>query len=334
MDTSNPLPPGRRFDDRAAATDHERRRALLRRLALLCAILVLAITSLSAFIRLSKAGLSCADGPHCYGQNLRQLQQGLAATAGEDAGTAAARLAHRVVASAALLLVITMVVVCLTARPPMWREGRVALALLALALFLAVLGRWSGNARVPAVAIGNLLGGFAMLALCWRLARGGTARATPWLRAWAGLGAVLLVVQVALGGLLSASYAAMSCGGLAECLAASANVPWNALDPWREPTLALTSPVNPSGALAQTVHRLSSIALALVVLPLGIAALRSGRRNHGALLLVLLAVELSLGLRMTGGVSLALALAHNVVAALLLATAFELMRGSGAARSP
>ncbi len=40
-----------------------------------------------------------------------------------------------------------------------------ALALLVLALGLAVLGRWTGGARVPAVAIGNLLGGFAMPSL-------------------------------------------------------------------------------------------------------------------------------------------------------------------------
>jgi cytochrome c oxidase assembly protein subunit 15 len=238
------------------------------------------------------------------------------------------------VASAALLLVITMVAVCLTARPPMWREGRVALGLLALALFLAVLGRWSSNARVPAVAIGNLLGGFGMLALCWRVVRRGTRPATPWLRAWAGLGVALLLVQVGLGGLLSASYAAGSCAGLAECIAASASVPWSALDPWREPVLAFTPPVNPSGALAQTTHRLSGLAVLIVVLPLGIAAACKGRRRHGVLLLALLAAELALGLRMTGSVSLAPALAHNVVAALLLATAFDLTRGSGAARSP
>ena len=35
----------------------------LRRLALLCAVMVLAVTSLSAYIRLSKAGLGCAPWP-------------------------------------------------------------------------------------------------------------------------------------------------------------------------------------------------------------------------------------------------------------------------------
>lgn len=309
----------------AATADAARRLAFLRRLALLCAVLVLAITSLSAFIRLSRAGLSCSDWPQCYGQSLRQLQQGLPATAGEGEATAVARLVHRVVASGALLLVITMVMVCLTARPLLWREGRVALALLALALFLAVLGRWSSDVRVPAVAMANLLGGFAMLALCWRLARRGSASVAAGLRAWAGVGVVLLVCQVALGGLLSASFAATSCGGLADCIAAARTVPWSALDPWREPVLASMPPINPSGALVQALHRLVGIAVALVLLPLGLAFLRRGRRGAAALLLALLASALALGLLMAGsGASLGLALVHNVVAALLLATAFEL----------
>lgn len=309
----------------AATADAARRLAFLRRLALLCAVLVLAITSLSAFIRLSRAGLSCSDWPQCYGQSLRQLQQGLPATAGEGEATAVARLVHRVVASGALLLVITMVMVCLTARPLLWREGRVALALLALALFLAVLGRWSSDARVPAVAMANLLGGFAMLALCWRLARRASAPVAAGLRAWAGVGVALLVCQVALGGLLSASFAATSCGGLADCIAAARTVPWSALDPWREPVLASMPPINPSGALVQALHRLVGIAVALVLLPLGLAFLRRGRRGAAALLLALLASALALGLLMAGsGASLGLALVHNVVAALLLATAFEL----------
>ena len=45
--------------------------------------------------------------------------------------------------------------------------GKVCLPLLALAL--ATLGIATPGARLPAVAMGNLLGGFVMLALCWRL---------------------------------------------------------------------------------------------------------------------------------------------------------------------
>ena len=60
-----------------------------------------------------------------------------------------------------------------------------------LALFLAVPGRWTANVRAPAVTLANLLAGFAMLAISWRLARGGR-RAT-------GLALlVLLLVDVSL----------------------------------------------------------------------------------------------------------------------------------------
>lgn len=301
-------------------SDSERRRVLLRRLALLCAALVLAITSLSAFIRLSRAGLSCADWPQCYGASLRQLQQGLPATAGEGEATAVARLAHRIVASTALLLVIMMVVVCVTERPVRWREARMAFTLLALALSLALLGRWSADARVPAVAIGNLIGGFAMLALCWRLARAGKPALTPGLRSWAMLGVALLVAQAALGGLVSASFAATSCNGFTDCIAAARGVPPSALDPWREPMLTGTPPSNASGALAQAAHRLAGIGVVLVLAPLALAARRQ-RRRAGALLLILLAAQAGLGLALAGAPpTLALALAHNGVAALMLAT--------------
>ena len=298
---------------------------------MVCLVLVLAITSLSAFLRLSKAGLSCADWPRCYGQNLREQQQGLVSAAGESDATARARLAHRVVASTALLLVCLMVIACFAEPPVLWRQGRIALALLALALFLAVLGRWSANARIPAVAIGNLLGGFAMLALCWRLAHAGATGGPAGLRLGAALGLLLLGLQAALGALVSASHASMACDGLVDCMVAAARQPWSVLDPWREPLLASVPPINAAGALANTVHQLGGYAVAAVVLPLGLAALRHGRAGAGMVLLALLALQLGLGWLLAGpALSLALALAHNVVAALLLSTAFELTRGNPA----
>src|SRR3990167_6360490 len=152
-----------------SATSAGKRLTLLHRMAWICAVLVLVITSLSAFIRLSKAGLGCEPWPQCYGQELRAQQQG-AEPAQADAATAAARLAHRVIASTALLLILVMVMTALASRPALWPEGRLTLWLLFLALFLAVLGRWTSDARLPAVPLGNLLGGFAMFAVSVRLA--------------------------------------------------------------------------------------------------------------------------------------------------------------------
>ena len=149
--------------------DSARRARLLRRMALLCVALVLVITSLSAFLRLTQAGLGCADWPQCYGRALAQQQQGMPVATEEARATALARLAHRVVASAALLLIVVMAMTCLATWPAWWRAGRLSLALLALALFLAVLGRMGGTSRTPFVALGNLLAGFAMFAVSVRL---------------------------------------------------------------------------------------------------------------------------------------------------------------------
>lgn len=298
-------------------TDH--RYLVLRRLALLCAVMVLVVTSLSAYMRLSKAGLGCTAWPQCYGQNMRHAQQGMAASADDQTSIAMARLAHRVAAVAALLLVITMVMVCFGNRPVLRTEGAMALMLLALALGLAVLGRWSSSARVPAVAMGNLLGGFAMLALSARLAVAGRSlRAVP-LRAWVVVAALALLVQVALGGLVSASFAGLSCSSAGDCLAAARGIGWATLNPWREPTLSAVAPFNPLGALPQVLHRGLALALALQLAPLALAVVRAGRPRTGAALLGLIVLQAGVGLAMAAsGLPLALALAHNLLAAGLL----------------
>ena len=306
----------------------QRRHAWLRRLALVAAALVLAITSLSAFIRLSNAGLGCTEWPQCYGSRLRAVQQNREPADADSGAVTVARMAHRLVAVLALLAITTIVMVCFGNRPWLMREGALALAMLALTIGLAVLGRWTAGARTPAVAIGNLLGGVLILALSWRLAGGVNEPGRPMLRIWAWLGVAVLLAQVALGALVSASYSGLSCAAPGDCLRAAeaAGWPWQMLNPWREPVFGATPlPLNPSGALAQVVHRGGALLAFLVLMPLGIAALRGPRRRDGAALLVLLVLQLGLGWLMVATVlPLPLALAHNVVAGLLLATAVRL----------
>lgn len=298
-------------------SDH--RLVVLRRLALLCAVMVLCVTSLSAYIRLSKAGLGCADVRQCYGQSQRQLQSGLAPAADAQTATAAARLVHRVTALAALLLVLMMVMVCLGARPLLRAEAATALVLLGLALLLAVLGRWSSGARLPAVAMSNLLGGFAMLALCARLALAGRSPSAPGLRGWVLAAAALLLVQVALGGLVSASFAGLSCDGWASCLQAAQGVGWAALDPWREPVLGAWPNINPLGALPQALHRVLALVLGVLLTALAAIAWRRGRPRRALVLILVLLAQLAVGLAMVAmSLPLPLALLHNLLAASLL----------------
>jgi cytochrome c oxidase assembly protein subunit 15 len=262
---------------------------------------------------------------------LREQQQGGLAAVDDSAAVVAARIAHRVIASATLLIVAMMAGTCLWPHPRWWHEGRLALALLGLAFFLAVLGRWSAAARVPAVTLGNLLAGFTMLALAWQLARsaGRASRVRPpaGLRACALAAIAVLYTQIALGGLVSAGYAGLSCPDLGAC--DTHGVSWRALDPWREPLLDAARSGNPAGALPQQAHRLGTLLLAALLLPLGIVALRRGPRPSGAALLAFFGMQAAIGITLVvGALPLPLALAHNLVAGLLLAATFDLALGS------
>lgn len=159
----------------------ERRAAAVRWTALCCAVVILAVTTLSAFVRLSNAA---AD------------MQGV-----ESDAVQAARAAHRIAASGALLLVIGLVGLSLGPRPFLQREGRHALALFVLVAFLAVLGRWSAGTVAPAIVLGNLLGGFLLFALCWRIAWPAPPSLPDGARPLAALAVVVVLIQVALGGL-------------------------------------------------------------------------------------------------------------------------------------
>jgi len=298
----------------------------LRRIALACALLVLAIAGVSAFLRLSKVGLGCEPWPACYGQELRALQRGEARDAGASQAVAVARLAHRILASTALVLVIVLAMGALTGKPVQRGEATLALSLLAAALFLAGLGWFTAGSRLPAVALGNLLGGFVMLALSWRLAMldGSTAAQRQTHAGWAAAALAVVAVQVALGGLLSASHSTFSCSDTSQCLrqAALDGWRWQLLDPWREPLFDATSalPVNPQGALVNLLHRAWALVVVLVVLPTAWLARRHGQRGPAAALLLLLVLQFALGLWLAGsGATVAAALVHNLLAALMVA---------------
>jgi cytochrome c oxidase assembly protein subunit 15 len=300
----------------SAAPDARHR--LLRRLALGCTCLMLATIGLSAFMRLSQAGIGCADWPACYGARLGEMPAG-------DRGVVAARLAHRVVAAAALLLVMLMLMLSVAQRPRLVREGRLSLALMVLALALAALGIVTPGARVPAVAMGNLLGGFAMLALCWRLASPATR---PGLGRWAWAGLLLVALQVALGALVSASYSALSCSGLIDCsqVAQATGWDWRVLNPWRVPGVDAPLPLQRVGAPVPWAHRVLALAVLALLAALALQAWRRGRRAEGLALGALVVLQSLLGpLLVAADFPMALVLAHNLTAALLLAVLARLV---------
>jgi hypothetical protein len=134
--------------------------------------------TLSAYMRLSQAGLGCADWPACYGIALRGATQPLAPAGACDRRWRGSRTgsSRRWCWSASIVMLLATPAssprAAATANAH-WRS-----ALVGLALALAALGIVTPGARLPAVTLGNLLGGFAMLALCARLAVGRARRCT------------------------------------------------------------------------------------------------------------------------------------------------------------
>ncbi len=172
------------------------RQSHLRRLAWACLLLMLVVTTASAWLRLMQPRPVCDDWPACRGA--------------ESVGTmraaepvAAVRWLHRGAASSVLLLVIGVAVVALRHTPRQLEAGVIALLLLALALALSVLGIITPGSRSSAVLLGNLVGGFVMLALSGCLLRRLYPCAPPSraLAGWAMAGALLWAAQVSLGAL-------------------------------------------------------------------------------------------------------------------------------------
>ncbi len=307
-------------------------RLVVQRLALLCGVLLLIVVVASAWMRLSGAGLGCADWPACYGH------PGVTSMAGTVLGVEGVRLVHRIAATAALLITIAMVWLCWRRRPALRAEGQLAYRLLIIMLGLSLMGWFVGSATLPVVVLMNLLGGFAMLALVWRLyvvAAGDAANdaasqapTTSHRLGWLRLGAVLLLAEIVLGVLISADFAGLACTTLPNC----GGVWWPSAD-WGYAFSVLSDfagrPLTTGDAGGVALHMLHrALALSATVV-LGVASLRAASRAGllGIAVPALLLVEVVLGYAsVRSGLSLWLVVAHNVVAAVLLATTWMLLR--------
>jgi cytochrome c oxidase assembly protein subunit 15 len=205
-----------------------------------------------------------------------------------------------------------------------------ASGLLVLVMFQAALGMWTVTLLLrPVIVILHLLGGMATLALLTWLA----LRQTQWsapdagavpLRPWAMLGLVLLVVQIALGGWVSTNYAALACIDLPTC-----HGEWmpkmdfqHGFQLLRE--LGQTAAGDKLSYDALTAihwtHRVGAVVITCYLAWLAWRAARVGElRMVAVAIAVLLALQVSLGVgNILTGLKLAVAVAHNAGAALLL----------------
>jgi cytochrome c oxidase assembly protein subunit 15 len=214
------------------------------------------------------------------------------------------------------------------------------IALVALVIFQGLLGMWTVTLLLkPLIVVLHLIGGLSTLSLLGWLAmrppevversdNGG-------LRKLAALGLAMLALQIMLGGWTSSNYAALACPDFPTCQ----NSYWPDMDMkdafvlWRGLGIDYEGGVldHPARVAIHFVHRLGAIAAALILGALSYLAWRRGTtpavRTAGVLLGLILVAQLILGpVMVMRALPLALATAHNGVAALLLLATVRINR--------
>lgn len=209
---------------------------------------------------------------------------------------------------------------------------------LSVIIFQALLGMWTVTWLLkPIVVMGHLLGGLTTFSLliwmAWRATdRPITLADAGVLRRWAFAGLALLALQIALGGWVSANYAALSCGlDFPKCVGQW----WPPTDfregfvLWRGVGVDYEGGVldGASRIAIQMSHRIVAMLLALYLLTFAWRLFRTpGMRNWALTLVILTVAQVTLGiLNVKLGLPLHVAVAHNAGAALLLFTLVSLL---------
>lgn len=193
--------------------------------------LALFVIVLGAYTRLTDAGLGCPDWPGCYGQLLvpqtaEQIQSANAAFPERPVETMKAwnEMIHRYFAAGLGLLILILAIRALVRRNQN-EPVKLPLLLLALVIFQGALGMWTVTLNLlPVVVMGHLLGGFTVLCclvlLYLRLTLPTIVDHNEMLHRFAKfafLGIAIVVTQIALGGWVSANYAALVCTEFPIC---------------------------------------------------------------------------------------------------------------------
>ena len=301
------------------------------------ALLALFVVVVGAWVRLTDAGLGCPDWPGCYGQLTVPEQLSDAALADPSLSArplerqkAWNEMFHRYIASTLGLIVVVMAAIAWLNRRDPQQPIRTPAALLILVVFQGLLGMWTVTLLLkPIIVVAHLLGGLATLSLLFWLGRFRTAPiwAAQRLQSLAVAALAALCLQIFLGGWTSANYAALACPDFPQC-----QTQWwpqiadfgEGFVLWREVGVNYEGGVleHPARVAIHFVHRLGAIVATILI---GWLALRlvqhPASRVDGAAMLAALLVQLSIGVAIVLlGVPLAVAVAHNGVAAFLLLT--------------
>jgi cytochrome c oxidase assembly protein subunit 15 len=317
-----------------------------RRLVWFATGLTLFVVVLGAYVRLSDAGLGCPDWPGCYGSILpTDIDNVLAGSEWPErpveTGKAWREMIHRYAASTLGFAIVLIALLAWRNRGQPDQPVKVPLLTLGVVIFQGLLGMWTVTLLLkPVIVMGHLLGGLTTLGLLfWLLLENQRYNPTttvqnrqlPWPAAFALL---VLITQIALGGWVSSNYAALACPDLPTCMGqwwpeqadfTEGFVMWRGLGVNYEFGILEA----PARVAIHFVHRLGAITAALVLLFVTSGYWRTMKspamRSACIAIWMALAAQLSLGLAAVWfGLPLAVATAHNGIAAVLLLTVINL----------
>lgn len=308
---------------------------MFRKLVLFSAILALIVIVMGSYVRLSDAGLGCPDWPGCYGKAWISDSAEFQAEAKSafpnsplDIAKAWKEMTHRYLAGT--LGVVVLVMFAMAWRQKSQRSAAIAWSSAVLVLLgsQAALGMWTVNLRVmPIVVMSHLLLGLVTFwSIAWTYLR---VNPNASLRAvksgptvFALFAMLVLMLQIALGGWLSSNHAELACTDFPRCQ--GQYLPDTGYADAFDFAVKDGISMSAAGKVAiHALHRLGAmvtfILLSLVMLTATSEQYPKTVRRSGVLLSALLLIQIVLGIfSVKHGVPLALAVAHNAFAALLM----------------
>lgn len=312
------------------------------------------VVVVGAYVRLQDAGLGCPDWPGCYGhlvgvpEQTHEIERAAQAFPGKpvETGKAWKEMFHRYIAGALGVLIFSVMIASWLQRRALQQSPFLATAIAVLVALQATLGMWTVTMLLkPVIVTLHLLGGMATLGLLtWlalrQLELPPAAPAAAPLRRWAALGLLVLICQIALGGWVSANYAALACLDFPTCHGV-----WipdmdfkHGFQFVRE--LGMTAAGTPLAFEALTAihwtHRIGALVTFLYIGALAVVLIRTpGCMRHGAVLALLLVMQIGMGIaNVLLSLPLPVAVAHNAAAAALLVVLIVINFALSRARSP
>ncbi len=298
------------------------------KLALVAFVFAFFVIMLGAYTRLTDAGLSCPDWPHCYGfitapHTVEQIQDATARypLMPVEVKKAWTEMTHRYCAGMEGILILALAYILLRTRHIRALQSTVKAGLLIGLLGIQVgLGALTVTQKLtPVIVLSHLLTGISILSTLWwiflddTLRRSGDHHASPRhaakLLPFLWLGFIVVAAQITLGGWVSTHYAGLACVDFPYCngqiLPA---LQWNQL--------------NSDLITIHMLHRIGAMITAIYVSLLALRLLfNSTFRPVAYLLFVLLGAQLTLGIvNILWLRPVWIAMMHQAVAILLLLT--------------